>query len=74
VDLMVIGEVGLAEVSSPLRKAERRLDRAVNPTTYTADEFPSKVKANHHFITTVMRSKKLFLLGDSREFGRTFGD
>jgi uncharacterized protein len=73
VDLMVIGTVGLADVSSPLRKAERRLNRAVNPTTYTADEFTAKVKSNHHFITTVIRSKKLFILGDPREFGRTFG-
>ncbi len=74
VDLMIIGRVGLAEVSSPLRKAERRLDRCVNATTYTADEFAAKVKSNHHFITTVMRSKKLFILGDWREFGRAFGD
>src|SRR5438552_4996639 len=35
VDLMIIGHVGLADVSSPLRKAERRLNRAVNPGTYT---------------------------------------
>jgi len=74
VDLMIIGRVGLAEVSSPLRKAERRLDRCVNPTTHTADEFTAKVKSNQHFITTVMRSKKLFILGHSREFGRTFGE
>jgi DNA-binding transcriptional ArsR family regulator len=74
VDLMIIGHVGLAGVSSPLRKAERRLGRAVNPTTYTTDEFAAKVKSNHHFITTVLRSKKLFIFGDSREFGRTFGN
>jgi len=73
VDLMIIGHVGLADVSSPLRKAERRLNRSVNPIAYTADEFAAKVKSNHHFITTVMRSKKLFILGDPREFGRTFG-
>jgi uncharacterized protein len=73
VDLMLIGQVGLAEVSSPLRKAERRLSRAVNPTTYTFDEFAGKVKSNHHFITTVLRSKKLFIMGDPREFGSTFG-
>jgi predicted nucleotidyltransferase len=73
VDLMIIGHVGLALVSSPLRKAERRLNRAVNPTTYTPDEFAHKVKSNHHFITTVMRSKKLFILGDPLEFDRTFG-
>jgi hypothetical protein len=70
---MVIGHVGLAEISSPLRIAERRLNRGVNTTTYTAEEFTAKVKSNHHFIATVMRSKKLFILGDPCEFGRTFG-
>jgi predicted nucleotidyltransferase len=74
VDLMIIGRAGLEEVSSPLRKAERRLNRPVNPTTYTLDEFTARVNSNHHFITTVMRSKKLFVLGDPREFGRTFGN
>ncbi len=74
VDLMIIGDVGLAGVSSPLRKSERRLNRAVNPTTYTAREFAAKVKSKHHFITTVMRSKKLFLIGDAGEFSRTFGE
>jgi predicted nucleotidyltransferase len=73
VDLMLIGQVGLADVSSPLRKAERRLNRAVNPTTYTPDEFAGKVKSKNHFIATVLRSKKLFVLGDAREFGSTFG-
>ena len=74
VDLMIIGHIGLADVSGPLRKAERRLNRPINPTTYTADEFTSKVKSNHHFIGTVMRSKKLFIMGDGREFDRTFGE
>ncbi|HME00399.1 MAG TPA: hypothetical protein VKM93_24090 [Terriglobia bacterium] len=70
---MIVGQVGLADISSPLRKAERRLNRAVNPATYTADEMATKVKSKHHFITTVMRSKKLFISGDPREFDRTFG-
>ncbi len=73
VDLMIIGQVGLADMSSPLRKAERRLNRAVNPTTYTPDEFADKVKSNHHFVNTVVHSKKLFILGDAREFDSTFG-
>ncbi len=72
VDLMIIGRVGLAEVSSPLRKAEQRLTRAVNPTIYTSDQFASKVKSNHQFIAGVLRSKKIFLLGAAREFDRTF--
>lgn len=73
VDLVIIGQVGLAEVSSPIRRAERKLNRAVNPATYTSDEFCAKLKSGDHFITTLSRSKKLFILGDSGEFGRTFG-
>jgi hypothetical protein len=52
VDLMLIGQVGLADVSSPIHKAERRLNRAVNPTTYTRDDFAGKVKPNNEFGST----------------------
>ena len=73
VDLMIVGRIGLADLSSPLRKAEQKISRAVNPTVYTPDEFARKVKSNHHFINTVLRSKKLFVVGDPREFGKTLG-
>jgi len=72
-DLMVIGGVGLADVSRPLRKVERRINRPVNPTTYTPDEFAAKLKSDNHFIGTVLRSRKLFILGDPGELASTFG-
>jgi predicted nucleotidyltransferase len=73
VDLLILGGVNLAEVSSPLRRAEESLGRAVNPIVYKADQFARKVQSKHHFAVDVLRSKKLFLIGDAREFGRTFG-
>lgn len=73
VDLMIVGRVGLAALSPALRKAEQKINRAVNPTIYTREEFGSKVKSNHHFLTTVLHSKKLFVLGDPGEFGKTLG-
>ena len=39
VDLLVIGAVGLAELAPALRKAEGRLGREVNVTSYSAKEF-----------------------------------
>ena len=74
VDLMIIGQVGLADVSSPLRKVERRLNRPVNPITYTPEEFAGKLKSNNYFITAVLNSKKLFIMGDPGEFASTFGE
>jgi len=73
VDLLILGRVNLAEVSRPLRQAEERLGRAVNPIVYTADQFARKIQAKHHFAVDVLHSKKLFVIGDAREFGRTFG-
>jgi len=42
VDLMVIGSVGLAELTPALRKAETRLGREVDATSYSTREFRDK--------------------------------
>src|SRR5258708_3810469 len=34
VDLMIVGHMGLAELSTALRKAEQTISRAINPTIY----------------------------------------
>ena len=73
VDLLIIGKVGLAAISSPLRKAEEKLHRAVNPTIYTVDQLKRKVRSKDPFLTTVLGSKKIFLLGDTREFDKAVG-
>jgi DNA-binding transcriptional ArsR family regulator len=73
VDLMIVGRVGLAELSTPLRRVEQRLSRAVNPVIYTPEEFARRTKSNHHFVSAVLRAKKLFVLGDSREFKQAMG-
>ena len=73
VDLMIVGSVSLADVSAALRKVERKIGRAVNPTLYTPQEWASKVKSRQHFVGTVLGSKKIFVLGDAGEFSRAFG-
>jgi DNA-binding transcriptional ArsR family regulator len=65
VDLMVIGRVGLAELSPALKGAEEILLRPVNPSVYTANEVAEKLGAGHHFLTSVMSREKLFVLGNT---------
>lgn len=67
VDVMIIGELGLSDIAPLLRKAERRLNRPVNPTVYSRDEFTKKVKGGHHFILTVLEAQKLFIYGKNRD-------
>lgn len=63
VDLMVVGDVTLAEVVEAVRETETVLLRPVNPTVYPLKEFTAKLTANQHFLTKVMGREKLMLIG-----------
>ena len=67
VDLMVIGQAGLADLSPVLRKAEKRLGREINVTNYTIDEFRRKVAQGDHFLTAVLRGDLEFVKGEQRD-------
>ena len=61
---MVVGSVGLAKLSPPLRKVERRLGGEVNVTSYSAGEFRTKTLAKDHFLSQVLRGPKDFVKGN----------
>lgn len=67
VDLMVLGNAPFSEVVSALGPAQRMLAREINPTVFPVSEFRSKLAAGNHFLRTVMREKKLFVLGTEDE-------
>jgi DNA-binding MarR family transcriptional regulator len=67
VDLMVIGDVTLDEILAHLTPAERDLGRPINPTVYSLKEFKSKLHRGNHFLNSVTRGKKVFLIGEEDE-------
>jgi uncharacterized protein len=67
VDLMIIGDVTLADLSPALQKAEARLARQVNPTLFSREEFSKKLSQGHHFLKTVMGNDKFFVLGGEND-------
>ena len=70
VDLMVIGSCRFSEVVNAIGEAQNKLGREVNPSVYPVDEFREKVKAEHHFLKTVLREGKVFLVGGEDELAR----
>ena len=70
VDLLVIGEVPFGEVVATLAQAQIQLRREVNPTVYPPDEFSAKIHAGHHFLKSILKREKIFLIGDERELKR----
>ncbi|MGA2373292.1 MAG: nucleotidyltransferase domain-containing protein [Candidatus Korobacteraceae bacterium] len=73
VDLLIVGEVALEEVLAKLADVEPSLGRAVNPTVYSVSEFRSKLASGNHFLNSVARGKKVFLIGDEDELRKVGG-
>jgi predicted nucleotidyltransferase len=67
VDLMIIGSVGLSELSPSLRMLEKKFGREINVKCYSPKEFRNKVEAENHFVMSVLKGEKTFLKGDKDE-------
>ena len=67
VDLMVIGQLGLRDLSRLLSGIEEKIGREVNPHVLHEAEFRKRVRAKEHFVSSVMDSSKIFIIGSQHE-------
>jgi uncharacterized protein len=67
VDLMVIGQLGLRDLSRLLSGIEEKIGREVNPHVLREEEFRKRIRAKEHFVSSVMEAPKLFIIGSQRE-------
>ncbi len=63
VDMMVIGSCSFGQVVDAIDDAQEKLGREVNPTVYSVKEWNQKLKEKHHFVTSVSKSIKIFIIG-----------
>jgi predicted nucleotidyltransferase len=70
VDILVVGDAGLSELSPALHEAQERLGREVNASTYSVAEFRKKLKSKHHFLSAVLDKPKLFIVGTEDDLAR----
>lgn len=68
IDLMVIGAASLDEVLDAVGPVEKQLGRPVNPTIYSIDDLKTRLRSGNHFLQSLKKSKKVFLIGDEDEF------
>ncbi len=73
VDLMIVGDVTLADVVHAIRDVEQTICRPVNPTVYPTEELTSKLIEGHHFLTKVVEAKKLMLIGTEDDITELLG-
>jgi DNA-binding transcriptional ArsR family regulator len=68
-DLMVIGRSSLRKIASKLAGASARLGREVNPHVLTPAEVLRRKRTRDPFLTGVLASPKIFVVGDDHELG-----
>jgi DNA-binding transcriptional ArsR family regulator len=72
VDLMVIGTIGLRPLGKRLSGIAAKIGREVNPHVLTPEEFGRRVEVGDHFVTSVLTTPRLFVIGSEHEL-KTMG-
>ncbi|WP_372964839.1 nucleotidyltransferase domain-containing protein [Marinobacter sp.] len=62
IDLMLIGhDLSYSDIMELLAPAEQQLQRTINPTLYSPEEFEKRIADNQSFVTRVMEQPRLEL-------------
>jgi DNA-binding transcriptional ArsR family regulator len=64
IDLMIIGNVPLRTVADWLSGVSEKVGREINPYVMSLDEFEGRIAEDEHFLTSVLKSPKLFIVGN----------
>lgn len=67
VDLLVVGNVVLPELSQLVRKEEARRGREINYTVMTEEEFNFRKKRRDPFVISILDGPRVMIIGDEEE-------
>lgn len=67
VDLLIIGDTTLKDLTPSLSRAEKELGRPVNATIFSGSEFSQKLRQKNHFLRSILATEKIFVLGTEHE-------
>jgi predicted nucleotidyltransferase len=70
IDLFVIGEIRLRALSKLLKEPTLKTGREINPHSMTVEEFERRMKEKEHFVSSVMESPKLMIIGSEDDLRR----
>ncbi len=74
IDLLVVGEVGFAELVQALYPLQQTLQREINPVLYTAAEFHRRLQGGEAFVRQLLDQPNVFLTGDKDDLAELAGD
>ena len=69
-DLFLVGKIQLDELVSALSTVENAIGREINPTLFSATDFKKKWSQRNHFLKSVAKSEREYVIGSEDEFRR----
>ncbi len=70
IDLFVIGECGLREVTRHIHAVADKIKQEINPYVISRVDFLSRLHKHDHFLVEMSLTQKIFLKGNADEFTR----
>ena len=68
IDIFVIGDCGLREITKRLQQCSNEITQEINPYVISKAEFQKRLKNNDHFLNEIVNTPKIFLKGGADEF------
>lgn len=73
VDVLVIGELGFADVVQATYSVQAELGREINPVVYSVKEFQRRIQAQDPFVYDLLAKPKIFLVGVEHDLSQLAG-
>lgn len=70
IDLFVIGDCGLRDVTKRIHTAADKIGQEINPYVISQNDFTERLHKQDHFLNEIISTPKIFLKGDADEFAR----
>lgn len=67
VDLLIVGNVIIPQLSSIVKKAEENVGREINYTVMSEEEFQFRKSRNDPFINDILKKSRMMVIGDEEE-------
>ncbi|WP_246071996.1 nucleotidyltransferase domain-containing protein [Marilutibacter aestuarii] len=74
IDLLVLGDVGFADLVRTIHPVQEALGREVNPVLYSMAEFRKRLQADEPFARELLGKPKLFVKGSKDDIAELVGD
>ncbi|MCI2807820.1 nucleotidyltransferase domain-containing protein [Eoetvoesiella caeni] len=73
IDIMLIGSINFSSAIKLLYPIQTELKREISPKVFSIDEWQVQVHGNNQFLTEVLSSSKIFLIGNEHDLGKLTG-